>query len=54
MTHLGDVLNRLTDRLDSIRLLVGNLDRELLLDGHDDLDGVERVETEVLGEGCGR
>jgi hypothetical protein len=38
-----------------VRLGVGDLDAKLLLDGHDDLDGVERVEAEVRGEcgGCG-
>ena len=36
--------------VDAVGVLVGDLDAELLLDGHDDLDGVEAVETEVVGE----
>ena len=40
----------LVDRVDSVSLGVGDLNGELLLDGHDDLDGVERVEAEVRGE----
>ena len=36
--------------MDAVGVLVGNLDAELLLDGHDDLNGVEAVETEVVGE----
>jgi hypothetical protein len=41
----------LSDARDGISILIGNLDGELLLDGHDDLYGVERVEAEVFGEG---
>jgi hypothetical protein len=37
-------------RVDGISILVGDLNAELLLDGHDDLDGVEAVQTEVIGE----
>lgn len=40
--------------VDGVGILVGDLDAELLLDGHDDLDGVERVEAEVVGEVSGR
>jgi hypothetical protein len=36
--------------VDRVGVLVGDLDAELLLDGHDDLDGIEAVETEVIGE----
>ena len=32
----------------------GTYDRELLLDGHDNLNSVERVKAEVAGEGRGR
>jgi len=35
---------------DLIRLSVWDLDVELLLDGHDDLHGVERIKSEILGE----
>lgn len=36
--------------MDAVSVLVGDLDAELLLDGHDDLNGVEAVEAEVVGE----
>lgn len=39
--------------MDAVGILVGDLDAELLLDGHDDLNGVEAVETEVVGEVSG-
>jgi hypothetical protein len=35
---------------DLIGIGIGNLDSELLLDGHDYLYCVERIETEVGGE----
>jgi hypothetical protein len=37
-------------RVDGVGVLVGDLDAELLLDGHDDLNGVETVQAEVVGE----
>lgn len=37
-------------RVDVVGVLVGDLNAELLLDGHDHLDGIERVEAEVVGE----
>ena len=39
--------------MDRVGILVGDLNAELLLDGHDDFDGVKRVETEVVGEVSG-
>jgi hypothetical protein len=39
--------------VDGVGVLVGDLNAEFLLDGHDDLDGVKRVETEVVGEVSG-
>ena len=36
--------------MDRVGVLVGNLDAELLLNGHDDLNGVKAVKTEVVGE----
>lgn len=36
--------------VDGVGILVGDLNAEFLLNGHDDLNGVERVETEVVGE----
>jgi hypothetical protein len=43
----------LSDRSDLVSFGIWDLDGEFLLDGHDDLDGVERVESEVVGEGRG-
>jgi hypothetical protein len=48
-----DVLNSLVNGVDGVGVLVGDLNAELLLDGHDNLDGVKRVETEVVGEVSG-
>lgn len=48
-----DVLNSLVNGVDGVGVLVGDLNAEFLLDGHDDLDGVKRVETEVVGEVSG-
>lgn len=31
-------------------MLIGNLDAELLLNCHDDLDGVEAIEAQVVDE----
>lgn len=39
--------------VDGVGVLVGDLDAELLLDGHDDLNGVETVQAEVVGEVSG-
>lgn len=36
--------------MDGVGILVGDLDAELLLNGHDNLDGVERVEAKVVGK----
>ena len=41
--------DRLT-RVDSVGVLVGDLDAELLLDSHDDLDGVKAVQAEIVRE----
>jgi len=46
-----EVRNRLGRRRELVRLGVGDLDAKLLLEGHDELDGVEGVEAEVAGEG---
>lgn len=40
--------------MNGIGILVGNLNAELLLDGHDNLDGIEAVETKIVGEVSGR
>jgi hypothetical protein len=36
--------------VDGISILIRDLNAELLLNSHDDLDGVKGVETEVVGE----
>src|SRR5690349_7366929 len=45
-----DVIDRLTDSLDLLGVLVRDLDPELVLELHDQLDEVERVRVEVLLE----
>lgn len=47
-----DTTLTLTNTRNRISLLIRNLDRKLLFNGHDDLYGVEAVETEVFGEVC--
>src|ERR1700719_3449899 len=46
-----DVLDGFLDARDLLGVLVGNLDPELLLEGHHQLDGVERVGAQVIHEG---
>src|SRR5207249_6174750 len=45
-----DVVDGLADGLDLLGLVVGDLDVELLLQLHDQLDDVERVGADVLDE----
>src|SRR5438132_1075025 len=45
-----DVLDGFLDARDLLGVLVGNLAPELLLEGHDELDGVERVGTQIVYE----
>src|SRR5579864_4300977 len=47
---LLDVFDRLPDVADLLGFLVGDLDPELLLEGHDQLHDVERVGAKVVGE----
>src|SRR5947209_18450270 len=47
----GDVVDRLADGRDLLRVLVRDLDPELVLELHDQLDEVERVGVEILLEG---
>ena len=49
---LLDVLGRVLDGLDFLRILVGDLDIEGLLELHHELDDVERVGTEIFLEAC--
>ena len=46
-----DVVDCLPDGLDLLRVLVGDLDPELILELHDQLDQVERIGVEVFLEG---
>lgn len=48
-----NVFNGVGNAGNLIGLSVGDLDGELILNGHDDLDGVEGVETKVVGELAG-
>src|SRR5512143_4025489 len=45
-------LDGVTDGQDRLRGIVGDLTAELLLEGHDELDGVEAVGSEVVDEAC--
>lgn len=45
-----NVFDSIVDGLDLVGFVIWDLDAELLLDGHDDLDGVETVEPEVCSE----
>src|SRR5574338_888876 len=45
-----DVVDGLANARDLLGVLVGNFDPELLLEGHDELDGVERVGAEIVHE----
>src|SRR5690606_9319343 len=47
----GDVIDRLLDRGDLLRFLVRNLGLELLLEGHHQLDRVQRIGAQVVDEG---
>src|SRR6266542_3283953 len=47
---LLDIADRVTHRGDLLRVLVGDLEVELLLEGHDQLDRVERIGAQILDE----
>src|SRR5262249_30500751 len=47
---LVDVVDGFLDPGDLLGVLVGNLDAELLLEGHHELDGIEAVRSEVVHE----
>jgi hypothetical protein len=40
--------------MDGISILIRDLDAELLLNGHDNLNGVKAVEAKVIGKVSGR
>src|SRR5919109_114777 len=57
LTALGvvlDVLDGVAHRHDLLGILVGDLDVEVLLQGHDELDGVEGVGAQIFDELRGR
>ena len=45
-----DVANDIADGLKLLSFFIGNVDAEFFLKRHDELDGVERVGTEVFDE----
>src|SRR5690242_9158678 len=45
-----EVLHRIADRAELLRLFVGDVDVEFLLERHDQLDGVEAVGAQILHE----
>jgi hypothetical protein len=47
---VGDEANGVPDRADALGLLVADLDAELVLEAHDQLDDVERVRAQVVHE----
>src|SRR5688572_4654611 len=47
---LVQVIHRIAHGAELLRVLVGDVDVELLLEGHDQLDGVQTVRAEVLHE----
>lgn len=52
-SQLASAIGRVCTRVDGVGVLVGDLNAEFLLNGHDDLNGVEAVEAEVVGEVSG-
>lgn len=52
---LDDIINGLLNAVNGISILVGDLDRELFLNGHDNFDCIQTVQTKILdkvGLGC--
>ena len=45
-----DVLDCLLDRGDFLGVLIGNLDLEFLFQSHDQLDGIERIGSQIVHE----
>ena len=46
----GNVLNGVVDAGNLISLGVGNFNGKLVLDGHHDLDGVQRIQAQIVGK----
>ena len=46
----GDLVDSVLDGCDGAGLFIGNLDSEYFLKFHEELDSVERICTEVVGE----
>ena len=51
---LLEVTDCIADRLQLLGILIGNFNAELFLEGHDELDGIQRVRAEILYEQCFR
>ena len=49
---LLDVLHGVAYSLDGLSLVVGDIDTELLFKFHNQLNGIQRVGTQVVGEAC--
>src|SRR4051812_39439408 len=47
-----DVFHHVADRLQLLRIFVGDFDRKLLLESHDELDRVERISAEIFDKRC--
>src|SRR5579862_3688627 len=47
---LVDLGHRVADRLDFFRFFIGNVDVEFGLERHDQLDQVERIGTQIVGD----
>lgn len=45
-----DVVNSIRDGKNLVSLRIRDLDAELLLNGHDDLDGIQGVQVQILLE----
>ena len=45
-----NVLNGILDAGNLIGLGVGNFNGKLILDGHHDLDGIQRIKAQIVGE----
>lgn len=45
-----NVLNGILDAGNLIGLGVGNFNGKLILDGHNDLDGIQRIQTQIVGK----
>jgi hypothetical protein len=47
---LFDVLHHVADRLKFLRIFIGNFDGKFFLESHDQLDGIQRIRTQIFNE----